>query len=548
MNMLRYLYQQSWRLVLFATITGAISGLASAGLVAVINKGISADAEIASLGWTFVALCAALLIFKICSEVSLLHLTQNAIYDLRLQLSRKLLATPLKRLQELGKHRLLVILADDINTFTNAFEWVPVLFMNSIVVTACLGYLAWLSWELLLMLALFLAVGIIGFHFAERRPLEHLGKVRELKDALYLHFRSLIEGSKELQLNRDKGEAFVGQVIAPSAHEFRQWFTRGMTGYSIVASVGTMIFYVNIGILLFLIPLWFKQPVEVLTGFTITLLYLIRPIVDLMIALPALRQASIALRKIGQLDEELTSAAELPQGPDPFPQTSDLRLEFRGVCHRYPGEREDSHFMLGPIDLTIEQGELIFLVGGNGSGKTTLAMLLLGFYAPEAGELVLNGMPVTQHNRDHYRQHFSAVFADFHLFEQLLGGDQADLATGAERYIEALGMRHKVKVQDNKFSTVALSTGQRKRLALVSAYLEDRPVYLFDEWAADQDPAFKRVFYTELLPELKARGKTVIAITHDDAYFGYADRILKLEDGHVTVDSVQRPDDTANVA
>jgi putative ATP-binding cassette transporter len=68
----------------------------------------------------------------------------------------------------------------------------------------------------------------------------------------------------------------------------------------------------------------------------------------------------------------------------------------------------------------------------------------------------------------------------------------------------------------------------------MAAYLEDRPVYLFDEWAADQDPLFKEMFYREFLPELKSRGKTVIVITHDDRYFPVADRIIKLENGQVT--------------
>ncbi len=532
MNMLRYLCRHSLRLSVLAALAGTVSGLSSAGVVALIHKGIAAPSEIGSLGLAFVGLCALLLASKLYSDISLLRLTQAAISRLRVDLSRKLLATPLKKLQAMGKHRLLVILTDDITTFTNAFEWVPTLFINGVVVAACLAYLAWLSWQLLLVLAAFLFIGLVSFHFAERRPLSHLARVRELKDTLYQHFRSLIEGSKELALNTRRGQAFVDQVIAPSALDFQRWFTRGMTGYTVVASAGTMVFYLNIGILLFLVPRWTRQPAEILTGFVVTLLYLIRPIVDLMIALPALRQASIALDRIRALDSELDATALPPQsGEDPFAARGGFTLELKGVQHRYPGERGDGQFMLGPLDLTVQKGELVFVVGGNGSGKTTLAMLLLGLYEPEAGVITLNGEPVTDANRDRYRQHFSAVFADFHLFEQLLGGERGEIAERAERYVRALGMGHKVKIEGGRFSTIDLSTGQRKRLALVSAYLEDRPAYLFDEWAADQDPAFKRVFYKELLPELRARGKAVVVITHDDAYFGCADRIVKLEDG-----------------
>jgi putative ATP-binding cassette transporter len=164
-----------------------------------------------------------------------------------------------------------------------------------------------------------------------------------------------------------------------------------------------------------------------------------------------------------------------------------------------------------------------------------MAMLILGLYEPEEGAILLNGVPVTRQNLQSYRQYFSAVFADFHVFEHLVGADEVDLSAQAERYVEMLGIAHKVKIRDGKFSTLDLSAGQRKRLALVSSYLEDRPIYVFDEWAADQDPTFKRVFYTELLPELKARGKLVIVITHDDSYFGCADRILKLDEGRLSL-------------
>jgi putative ATP-binding cassette transporter len=96
-----------------------------------------------------------------------------------------------------------------------------------------------------------------------------------------------------------------------------------------------------------------------------------------------------------------------------------------------------------------------------------------------------------------------------------------------------LALDHKVRVTDQRLSTTDLSQGQRRRLALLTAYLEDRPFYVFDEWAADQDPHYKQIFYTELLPELRARGKGVAVITHDDRYFHLGDRIVKLHDGQI---------------
>jgi len=252
-----------------------------------------------------------------------------------------------------------------------------------------------------------------------------------------------------------------------------------------------------------------------------------------MNAIPNLRQAEISLRKIRQLEDALGEPPAPTDDADPFAAGGGLSIQMRGVCHHYPAPTGEGSFMLGPLDLEIRQGEILYVVGGNGSGKTTLALMLLGFYEPEAGEIRLNGVALTPANLEHYRRYFSAVFSDFHLFEQLLAADDDTLGQRATHYVERLRMGHKVTVADGKFSTIDLSTGQRKRLALVSAYLEDRAVYVFDEWAADQDPAFKQVFYTELLPELKAAGKTVVIITHDDAYFGYADRIVKLVDGQL---------------
>ncbi|MBV8202832.1 MAG: ATP-binding cassette domain-containing protein [Acidobacteria bacterium] len=200
--------------------------------------------------------------------------------------------------------------------------------------------------------------------------------------------------------------------------------------------------------------------------------------------------------------------------------------------------RDDGAFTLGPLDLAFEPGELIFVVGGNGSGKTTFAKLLVGLYIPEAGEIRLNGEPVRAEQLDAYRHLFAIVFSDFYLFEKLLGLRPAEVDAAAADYLAKLRLAHQVRVENGAFSTVALSQGQRKRLALIATLLEDRAVYVFDEWAADQDPEFKAFFYCEILPGLIARGKTVFVITHDDRYFDLASRIIKLEDGRVVSDRV----------
>ncbi|MBD2022207.1 cyclic peptide export ABC transporter, partial [Leptolyngbya sp. FACHB-36] len=248
-----------------------------------------------------------------------------------------------------------------------------------------------------------------------------------------------------------------------------------------------------------------------------------------------LSRAGIALDKVEALGLSLARSAEIQSHPAPIcPDWQ--RLQLQNVMHTYAGDREDAQFTLGPINLEFHPAELVFIVGGNGSGKSTFAKLLTGLYSPESGELRLNEQTITAENREWYRQHFSVIFADFYLFDRLLGLDNSTLDAQAQTYLKQLQLDRKVRIEQGVLSTTALSQGQRKRLALLTAYLEDRAIYLFDEWAADQDPAFKDVFYTQFLPELRDRGKTVFVISHDDRYFQVADRLIKLDYGKVEYD------------
>lgn len=498
-------------------------------------------APLRMLASIFFFLCFAQVLCKTCSQLLLMDLTQEMVCCLRIELCHKVLRTSYRKLESLGKARLLVILTADISSFMQAAQLIPSIFGNAIVIAVCLLYVAWLSWQVFVCFGLLLVLGTGAYQFAERWPLRQMRKVRDQVDVIYRHFRSLLEGTRELQLNESRAKYFVDHVVGPSARHFRTLVIRGMAGYALVVNAGGALFFLVIGLLLFIMPIWLPQPPRVMTTLTFLLLYLIQPVGDVMTALPNLRQSAIALGRIRQLDADLSLRTETPPGIemiDPFPESVDgvPLLKLCAVCHQYPGLTENSPFMLGPIDLSIEPGELLFIVGGNGSGKTTLGMLLLGLYEPEQGFIEFNGVAVHRSNLMHYRQHFSAVFADFHLFDEILCEDQHEIAARAQHYLETLNLAHKVKVEASKLTTTGLSLGQRKRMALISSYLDDRPVYLFDEWAADQDPVFKRVFYTELLPDLKRRGKTVIIISHDDAYFHCADRLIKLTEGSFVTD------------
>jgi len=533
MNLIRFLLRQNWKMLVFSTVCAVVSGMAGAALAALIGNEINGIAVSSRPAWLFVGLCAASLLTRAGSALSLMHLVQSVILKLRVDVSRRLLRTEYVKLEQLGKPALLAMLTNDVNAMINAFQVLPLTFGNAILLVVCLAYMAWLSPSVFAVVICLLVCGVGVYRYLERHPLRAMAELREHMDVLYKNFRSLIEGSRELNLNAQRGTLFVERVIAPGAVDNKRLFISTMRGYVAADGVGTLMFYVGFGTLLFAVPGALNSDPAVRSQFIVVLLFLIGPISQLMAALPVLRTAELSLARLEQLDGEL-AAGNMPASPvDPFANGGELHLELRNVCHQYAQAGGGSRFRLGPVNLSFRKGEIVFLAGGNGSGKTTLAMLLLGFYMPDTGQIRLNGTSVDTSNCARYRSYFSAIFSDFHLFEQLLATEGGDANARAAHYLEKLGMAGKVRVEDGKFSTIELSSGQRKRLALVSSYIEDRPIYLFDEWAADQDPVFKRIFYTELLPELKARGKIVIAITHDDSYFSYADRVIKIEDGRL---------------
>ncbi|HKV35214.1 MAG TPA: cyclic peptide export ABC transporter [Pyrinomonadaceae bacterium] len=535
MKIINFLMRYSRRYLVLAVVAGIISGAANTGLLAIINAVLNSQAAKEQLAVAFIGLCVLVPVARIASELLLAHLGQGALYQLRMDLSRQILGVPLRRLEELGAHRLLTALTDDIPTITNIVSLIPIACINAAVAISCLIYMGWLSWPMLIAVIGVIVLGIVSYQLPVAKAFQHMRLARREGDNLFNHFRALTDGIKELKIHGDRRKAFLTDMLDTTARNFSRHSISGQTIYTVAASWGQLLVFVVIGLLLFVLSGWIQISATVLTGFTLAILYLMTPLQLIMNTLPNMGRAGVALKNVEDLGLTLTPSKSEEDSPKALQSGETLwtGLELRGVSHTYRREGEDSVFMLGPIDLSFQPGELVFLTGGNGSGKTTLAKLILGLYQPENGELRLNGQPVVNETTDYYRQHFSVVFSDFFLFDSLLGLNADDLDQRARQYLSQLHLDHKVEVKDGSLSTTDLSQGQRKRLALLTAYLEDRPIYLFDEWAADQDPLFKEVFYYQLLPELKARGKTIIAITHDDRYYHVGDRVIKLADGKI---------------
>jgi putative ATP-binding cassette transporter len=546
-KLLSYLFRMSRNIsfsraaIVLALVTGVASGLGLTGLLAIIGNGIAGKAD-PHLLYRFIGFCILVPTSRLISQSIFNLLTTQAVFETRLQSCRRILAAPLRRLEESGPHRLLATLTDDITTLTNALTQIPLLCLQVAVVVACLIYMGWLSWRLLLVVLAFLAVGAVTYSFAMGRARRHLILLREETDRLFAHFRSLIHGAKELKLHSRRRGTFLSTDLIPTGQAIRRLSSISNIIFTGAAVWGNLLFFILIGFLLFA-PLGSGSvEARIVSGYAICLLYIMTPLEVIFQILPNLSRAGAAMRKLERLGLDLASPVSETSAADERPVAGWQQLELTNVRYTYSGGNGAESFGIGPIDLVLRPGEIVFITGGNGSGKSTLAKILTGLYIPDAGELRLDGRPVTSEIRESFRQMFSTVFADFFLFDTLIGSDGINLVAldeAARDYLVRLQLDKKVKVEKGALSTLDLSQGQRKRLALLAAYMEQRPLYLFDEWAADQDPQFKAIFYFEIVPELKARGKTVLIISHDDQYYDLGDRLIKMKDGQIEWDRMQ---------
>ncbi|NBF17423.1 cyclic peptide export ABC transporter [Pseudomonas sp. PAMC 29040] len=513
-----------------------VCGLANVLLVALINQALNAPLDgLASYALPFVLVIALVMGSQVLSRALFAYLSQQGLATLRMHISRHVVAAPLRGLEKAGRGRIQAALADDTTTLSNFFTGFPMLVTSAVVVLGCLGYLAYLSWVIFLVSVLAIGLGSLGYHLCHSHMLQYFRKAGASQDELFGHFDAMVSGAKELKLNRSKARRFLDEVLVSAVEQVRRNRAKGLMLFAITGGWGRLLFLVLIGVVLFL-RLWVPSDTAVITGYVMVFLYMMGPLEGVLLNLPQMSQARVASARIEATLAQLEAEAR-SQTPAPAVQAKGVTLELDGLTHGYFSEREDEVFTLGPVTLTLKPGEITFLVGGNGSGKTTLAKLIAGLYVPESGEVRVDGRPVAADGRDDYRQLFSAVFSDFHLFDTLLEAPDSSLDSQASDWLAKLHLEHKVSVSNGSFSTRELSQGQRKRLALIVACLEGRPVIIFDEWAADQDPAFREVFYCELLPELRAQGKTLLVISHDDRYFHLADQLIKLERGQIVSSS-----------
>lgn len=533
--MLKYLINQSKLLLLSASFASIVHGICSVLLLAQISEALTStasDQDEMALIFAVTALCVML--SYMVAAILFERLGQRAHSELRSFIAQRVIAADYRQLEQLGAARVQSALSEHCTRVAEFFVSFPVILTNAVVVAGCLVYMAFLSWQVFLLALAVIGFGSLGYHLAHLRAIKHLDIAAQEQDNLFAYFRSLTDGAKELRLNRDKRTAFYDDVLKRSIEKVRKERTFGMSVFVASASWGNFLIYAFIGLVLFLLVGDVPDRTLIMTGYALVFVYMVGPLEALLLNIPRANLAQVSANHIEEITHSMFSSESQTDKTDLPPLQS---IVLQRVLHRYYHEQKDEMFTLGPIDLQFCPGEITFLIGGNGSGKTTLAKLLVGLYPPEEGSISLNGKVIDDTNRDYYRQFFTTIFSDFHLFERLLEKDHGnDLDQRGNQLLAKLHLQNKVKVQDGAFTTLTLSQGQRKRLALVIAYLENRPFLVFDEWAADQDPAFKEIFYYELLPELRAMGKAILVISHDDRYFHLADRVLRMENGRLIFD------------
>jgi putative ATP-binding cassette transporter len=540
MALIAFLLRASRGVIVLSVVAGLTAGATGVGLIALIQHELAGESpRPAAMAWAFAGLCVAAAGARAAAQMAMIRLGQGAVAELSVYLVRRALMLPLRAFEVTNTSALLAALTEDIAILSNALVAVPHLCINIPIVLACLAYAGWMSPPILTFGVVFAMGAIAAYVALMANGMHGLTRARALQDVVVGHFRTAIGGFRELKLHRGRRMAFLEEALESDVAEARAEMVRGMTQFAAADGWGQLAFFVFIGFLLYGVTQFSPIARSTLVSTVLIVLYLMKPLDMILTFLPIIGQARASLLKIQSLLPELERQAEADTArpAQTWPPDSVESVALEGVTFTYRDAHDDVGFTLGPLDLTLRRGEIVVLAGGNGSGKTTLVKLLSGLYRPESGIARVDGRAVSEADAESHRQLFSVVFADGHLFPDLRGIATDPIDDRAREGLERLNLSRVVSVDDGVFSTLDLSQGQRRRLALLAAWLEDRPFYILDEWAANQDPSFKQMFYANLLPELRAAGKGLLVISHDEEYFEVADRVIRLREGHVLDES-----------
>jgi putative ATP-binding cassette transporter len=438
-------------------------------------------------------------------------------------------------MERIGRARIVASVTSDTAILTQASNMLCFTVQGAVLVFFVGFYVAYLSLAAFLLTLFIFAGAATVFHYKSRRLAEQKAESAAWERRLFDRLIDFLDGFKEVRLNRLRSDALFDDALEVSKTAANiKIRTQAETFKMIVLTQISM--YILLGAVVFVAPnLSDSLGGTSLAKATTALLFVVGACFGLVQSIPILLNANAAADRIGKLEaalRDIVADAE-PRDITTAPKHFD-RIEMHNIVFRYTDKFSDTVFKIGPIDFNLKSGELVFITGGNGSGKSTFLRVLSGLYPPDSGEVLLDGQPINNTTRDHYRGLMSAIFFDYHLFQRLYGVE-ADPAE-VERLLAKFRLTDKTSLTNGEFRTLDLSGGQRRRLALIVSMLEKRPIMILDEWTAEQDPEFRRKFYDELLPEMLQAGATLVVITHDDRYLDelhLPSRRIRFDEGRI---------------
>jgi putative pyoverdin transport system ATP-binding/permease protein len=511
---------------LFITFLTRVVGLIIAGKYTTVSK---------EYVLIFILIIVSYIWIRKTLALSIIALSQKLLWNLRKQVLSLVLNANYNQLSG-RKTQVRSTVFGDVYTLIDASMNIISFCTSLILAIACLVYLSTISWLLFLITLGIATIGAVVYHVSSAKNRAGFEAHRKLENRFHESFVDILDGFKTIFLEPRIGRKIYQEKIVIIGQESYKNSVKAFTGFMSNQVIGQILSYLLISSVLLFFSIYLKIPPADIVSFVFTLLYLLGAIEGVMVLLPGLMRARIAANNLMNLKNDL----EEQHFNNPIPEKKYTKNEFQHIAARdlkFRYGNEEKSFGIGPVNFNIKKGESVFIYGGNGSGKTTFIHALLGICTPNEGEILLNDVPVTSENYPEYRTLFAVVFSDFYLFSELYAIDNFDEDRWNE-YLRLFELEGKVKIENKRFSTTDLSTGQRKRLALIACLLEDKPVLVLDEWAADQDPYFRKKFYTVILPMLKEDDVTVIAITHDDKYYHCADKVYKMEYGQLVDENI----------
>jgi putative pyoverdin transport system ATP-binding/permease protein len=515
-------------------ILSILSGGANAVVIFLISGAIMAtDKQRLYMLFFFMLAMGLYIIGRKIIQTKLIKITYKIVYDVRMKLLEKVFHTSYQKFESMERGRVFATLNDDTNQMGQSANLIVTLLSNIVTVIGCFIFLSTVAFWATVVTVVVIAFIATLYSFVSQKAQVYMEEARDTRNVYMGLLNGMLDGFKELSIQFKKKKEYNAD-LEETTNTFREKMVLAQVKFLNAFMIGESMLVAVMGAVGFLVPKLFPS-IQALTlmSFIMVLLYLIGPITGILISIPQIMQLRISWNRVKTFMDEIP-ANITPEELEKL--DTDVRevkkVQAKNVLFQYESVDGDTPFVVGPIDFEAQKGEIVFIIGGNGSGKTTFAKLLTGLYMPHDGKIMVDGNEVSNHQLG---ECYSAVFSDFHLFEKLYNVDLKTKKEDAENYLKALRLEEKVAIDEKGFNTIDLSGGQRKRLALLQCYLENKPIYLFDEMAADQDPEFRKFFYRDLLVRMKEEGKIVIAITHDDHYFDVADKVIKLDMGKVDV-------------